>query len=186
MRDKLVGRNYSGLKLACWLSYGSYWQDTLRPTQVDNLISRTLNHPEVDARWGSLVEVDVRFPAKGQTAWAERKRGGKGLISLPTGTRSPLIALHEFAHLLPTTRREADHGQGFTAIHLMLVELMAPQSLPALIAAYHATHTKYDFSLIPEPDMESTYIPIVGGAPTQATLTQGGCRLCCLCLLGEG
>lgn len=171
MKDTGVGRNYSGLKLACWLSYGSYWEDTLRTLQVDNLVSRTLNHPEIDARWPKLQEIDVRFPVRGTTAWAERKRGGKGILSLPVGTRNPLIVLHEIAHLLNTTKPEPDHGPGFSAIHLMLVELMSPKDLPALIAAYQATHTKYDPSLIPEPSISSNYIPIVGGAPLQASLT---------------
>jgi hypothetical protein len=172
MRDTGVGRNYSGLKLACWLTQDSYWENTLTEGQTFNLIERTLNHPEVNARWPELTEIDVLFPTRGTTAWAERKRNGKGLLSLPKGTHSPLIILHEIAHLLPTTKRESDHGAGFTAIHMMLVELMSPKSLPALVAAYHATHTRYDASLIPAPTTPSQYVPIASGAPLNMALGQ--------------
>jgi hypothetical protein len=170
VRDTSQLRNYRGLKLASWLVEGSYWVDTQTENQVMNLIERTLNNKDVDARWPHLNQIDVDFPQKGVTAWAERKRGGKGLISLPVGTRSPLIVLHEVAHLLPTVRPEADHGPGFTAIHMMLVELMYPKALRALTAAYHATGMTYDFSQIPPATSDSTYIPITAGVPLRESV----------------
>lgn len=172
MRDVAVGRNYYALKLACWLTQGSYWVNTLTTGQAFNLVERSLNHPEVHARWPQLVEIDVQFPERAITyASAERRRGGKGLLRLPKGTLSPLIILHEVAHLLPTTKREADHGPGFTAIHLMLVELLAPTALRPMLAAYHATGMEYDPSLIPAPCTPSTYVPIVTGAPLHDSIT---------------
>lgn len=172
MRDAAVGRNYYALKLACWLTQGSYWVNTLTTGQAFNLVERALNHPEVHARWPQLVEIDVLFPERAIAyASAERKRGGSGLLKLPKGTLSPLIILHEVAHLLPTTKREADHGPGFTATHLMLVELLAPSALRPLLAAYHATGMKYDPSLIPAPSAPSSYVPIVTGAPLHDSIT---------------
>lgn len=171
MRDTSRLRNYRGLKLASWLSQGSYWVDTLTEAQTVNLINRTLYHPEVAARWPKLTDIEVEFPTRGTTAWAERKRGGKGTLTFPPGTKSPLLVLHEFAHLLATRKPEAHHGAGFTAIHMMLVELMAPDMLRPLIAAYHATGMQYDPSLIPEPQTPSTYVPIVAGAPLHDSIT---------------
>ncbi len=164
MRDTSQLRNYRGLKLASWLTEGVYWKDTKTENQVMNLIERCLNHPEVHARWPQLEEVSVNFPKRTGFAWAERKRNGKGEMSFPPGTLSPLIVLHEFAHLLPTSRREPDHGPGFTAIHLMLIELLYPQGLRAMLAAYHATGQSYDFSRLPSPSTPSKYIPVVSGA----------------------
>jgi hypothetical protein len=126
------------------------------------LINRVLNNVEVYGRW-DLTEIDVDFSGRGSTAWAMPTQKGKGKIHLPAGTRSALIVLHEVAHLLPTNKREAHHGAGFNAIHLMLVDLfLAKEKARVLAAAYHATATPIDPSRIPPSHRNSKYLPIVG------------------------
>lgn len=162
MRDTVRLRSYRGLKLASWLIEGSFWEDTLSPNQVMFMINRVLNNVEVYGRW-DLTEIDVDFSGRGTTAWAMSTQKGKGQIHLPAGTRSALIVLHEVAHLLPTSKREAHHGPGFNAIHLMLVDLfLSKEKSRVLAAAYHATATPIDPLKIPQSSYNSKYLPIVG------------------------
>lgn len=174
MRDTSQLRSYRGMKLASWLIEGSYWEDTLTPNQVMFLINRVLNSPEIYGRW-NLTQVDVTFADRGTTAWAMRlPQAGRGTIHLPPGTRSALLVLHELAHLLNPTKREPHHGPGFTAIHLMLVDLfLSPQKARVLAAAYHATGTPSDPSRIPQSQYVSKYVPIVG-ADLQETIAHVG------------
>jgi hypothetical protein len=155
IRDNNVSRNYRALKLAMWISGGSYWAGGLTERQTLNLVDRTINHPEVASRW-EIRDIEVDIPKRGSVAWA--LPGAHPKLSIPQPACSPLIVLHEVAHLLKTTRRESHHGPGFTAIHLMLIELIKPVMLEPMMAAYHATRTPYDPSRIPLG--ESTFVPI--------------------------
>jgi len=163
--DQHVGRNYRALKLALWLTERSYWQGGLTQRQTLNLITRTLNHREVRDRWGD-IEVSVEFAERGSAAWALRGRYPK--LHFPHAACTPLIVLHEVAHLLKPARREqAPHGPGFTAIHLMLVELMKPALLTPMLAAYRATCTPWDATFIPAGT--STHIPLLGALDITTT-----------------
>ena len=71
--------------------------------------------------------------------------------------------MHEVAHLLPTTRREAAHGPGFAAIHLILLELVAPSLLPVMFQSYRAVGVPFDLSRVPLPRKGpgSAYVPLL-------------------------
>lgn len=155
VRDSNVSRNYMALKLAMWITGGSYWQGGLTERQVLWLVERAINHPEVVARWETR-DVEIDMPKRGSYAWAIR--GAKDRLLLPEPSWSPLLVLHEVAHLLPATKRESAHGPGFVATHLMLIELLKPKMLDPMVAAYHATSTPYDVSRIPPG--KSSYAPL--------------------------
>jgi hypothetical protein len=167
IRDSNVSRNYHALKLASWLTEKSYWQGGLTERQVMWLINRTLNHDEVQDRWGD-IDVDVTFADTGNVAWA--LPGKTPQLFFPANAYTPLIILHEVAHLLKTAKREADHGPGFTATHLMLIELVKPQLLQPMLAAYEACCTPWDASRIPQG--KSNYIPLVGSVQLTAARHQ--------------
>lgn len=165
MRDKCVTKCYRALKLACWVGEGKYWQGGLTQTQAMNLVEAALNHEEVDARWGEgtrhgapLNEIEVTFAERGSTAWAKRDRIGR--IHLPKDAMSPLVVLHEVAHLLPVTRKEPIHGPGFVAVHLMLTELLRPELFPALLSANHALDVPYNVARIPKPVRPTGWVPL--------------------------
>lgn len=178
MRDAARIRGYRALKLASWLLDGVYWTDLLTQRQVEYLVNRALNHPEIRNRW-ELNEVDILFPTRGLVAWARLLPGqrGRGEITLPPGTLNPLIVLHEVAHLLTPTRREPHHGPGFNAVFLMLVDLLMPApSAQVLAAAFDATNAPVDPTRIPASTEPSSYVPVIG-ADADATVKHLGALL---------
>lgn len=145
-RDSQQLAVYRAEKMAQHLLLGNYWSQTLTEIQVLDLIDSATNHPSVAARW-SPHAITVNFAQKGTTAWAER---ATGRIHLPPGTRNPLTVLHEVAHLLPTTKTEADHGPGFVAIYRYVVRLvLGEDTANTLDACFTSLRVKADDALIP-------------------------------------
>jgi hypothetical protein len=145
-RDNQQSKVYLAEKMAQHLLLGNYWTQSLTDLQVLDLMEQALNHPGVQSRWGDR-NVTVSFPKKGDTGWAIRQTGQ---INLPPGTRNPLTVLHEIAHLLAPTHKEAFHGPGFVAIYRYLVTLVLGED-PARIldATFTSLGVKSDDALLP-------------------------------------
>lgn len=144
IRDFQRDKVYRAENLASQLINGNVWKQTLDEDEVVELVNKALTHPNIVARWGQK-NVRVVFDVSKRTEGRASAIRNSGLLTFSPTACSPMLVLHEVAHLLATKDRESFHGVGFCAVlHYLFIHIISEEAGRTLIAAYKACGAKID------------------------------------------
>lgn len=144
IRDFQRDKVYRAENLTSQLLNGITWKQTLTEDEVVDLVDKALSHPNIVARWGQK-NVRVAFDVSKKTEGRASAVRASGLLTFSPTACSPMIVLHEVAHLLATKDKESFHGVGFCAVlHYLFIHILGEEAGRTLLAAYKACGAKID------------------------------------------